>query len=132
MPLSNPSGGTIPAGAIVMWHGTIANIPKGWVICDGTHSTPNLIAKFVQGVATAGTNPGATGGEATHVLSIPEMPSHKHQLKEYAEKEASSGTKDIVYSLADFKDSGLIGNTGGGGAHENKPPFYDIAFIMKS
>ena len=55
-----------PAGMIVMWAGTIATIPSGWVICDGNNGTPNLLARFVKGVATAATNPGTTGGATTH------------------------------------------------------------------
>ncbi|MDV2988580.1 MAG: hypothetical protein P3T54_00240 [Dehalogenimonas sp.] len=57
-----PTAETVPAGLILMWAGTLANIPSGYVLCDGNNSTPNLLARFVQGVATAATNPGATGG----------------------------------------------------------------------
>jgi len=91
----------VPSGLIAVWHGLIANIPSGWVICDGLNLTPNLLAKFVQGVATATTDPGATGGatskttgghthtnpatgaEATHTHSNPAMGSsgaHTHTV----------------------------------------------------
>lgn len=53
---------SVPSGLIALWHGTIATIPTGWVICDGNNSTPNLLNKFVRGVVTAATNPGTTGG----------------------------------------------------------------------
>ena len=36
--------GTVPAGGIIMWAGTIANIPTGWLICDGNNGTPNLLS----------------------------------------------------------------------------------------
>jgi hypothetical protein len=39
----------LPYGSIIMWHGTIANIPTGWALCDGTSGTPNLINRFVIG-----------------------------------------------------------------------------------
>ncbi len=55
-----------PTGVIVMWSGTIATIPSGWALCDGTGGTPNLVNSFVKGVATSVTNPGGTGGAATH------------------------------------------------------------------
>jgi hypothetical protein len=58
-------GGSLPAGLIVMWHGLLANIPSGWVLCDGQNGTPDLRSVFVKGAA-AGQNPGATGGSATH------------------------------------------------------------------
>jgi microcystin-dependent protein len=28
--------------------------------------------------------------------------------------------------------SGTTGSTGGGGAHENRPPYYALCYIMKS
>ena len=55
----------IPAGLIAVWAGLLADIPSGWVLCDGTLGTPDLRARFVKGAA-AGNNPGATGGAATH------------------------------------------------------------------
>lgn len=59
---------SVPKGFIGMWAGTIADIPSGWVICNGSNGTPNLIAVFIKGVATDTTDPGATGGgaAATH------------------------------------------------------------------
>lgn len=58
-------GASLPAGCILMWHGLLANIPSGFVLCDGQNGTPDLRDKFVKGAA-AGANPGATGGSATH------------------------------------------------------------------
>lgn len=39
----------IPIGCIVMWSGTIATVPSGWRLCDGTNNTPDLRDKFVIG-----------------------------------------------------------------------------------
>ncbi|MBA7618329.1 hypothetical protein ES703_25650 [subsurface metagenome] len=120
----------VASGLIAMWHGTIASIPSGWLICDGENSTPNLLTRFIEGVATAGTDPGATGGESTHILTIAEMPSHDH-----------SGSYGSVISFpnirAGLRGGGAAGTAaivaqGGGGGHENKPLFYDVAFLMKS
>lgn len=78
---------SVPSGLIGLWHGTIANIPASFVICDGNNSTPNLLTRFLEGVATAATNPGATGGAtakatAGHVHAGPSHthtgPSHQH------------------------------------------------------
>ena len=54
----------VPAGAIIMWHGLIANIPSGWVLCNGSNGTPDLRGQFVQGAAN-GVEAGATGGSNT-------------------------------------------------------------------
>jgi hypothetical protein len=62
---THPGGDGIPAGAIVLWSGLLANIPSGWALCDGTLGTPDLRSRFVKGTA-AGVDPGGTGGAATH------------------------------------------------------------------
>lgn len=40
-------GSGFPTGGIIMWSGTIATIPSGWFLCDGTNSTPDLRNKFI-------------------------------------------------------------------------------------
>jgi len=40
-------GNAFVAGMIMMWSGTIATIPSGWYLCDGTNSTPDLRNKFI-------------------------------------------------------------------------------------
>ena len=97
----------LPSGAIIMWHGTIANIPTGFVICDGNAGTPNLLASFVQGVATAATDPGATGGSTAKTTDT----------KANDQQEGSGGvavTGAHSHTITDIR-----------------PIFYDIAFIMK-
>ena len=42
-------GNAFIAGMIMMWSGTIATIPSGWVLCDGTNSTPDLRNRFIIG-----------------------------------------------------------------------------------
>lgn len=123
------AGGGLDSGLIVMWHGTIGNIPAGFVICDGNNSTPNLLRKFVQGVDTAGTNPGATGGSATHVLSVAELAAHTHLTTNI------SGGGVNVATRSDDKqapNASETSSTGSDSAHENEPEFYDLAFLMKT
>lgn len=47
--LARTTGERFPVGGIVMWSGTIANIPTGWFLCDGSNSTPDLRDKFIIG-----------------------------------------------------------------------------------
>ncbi len=47
----------VPRGAIIMWSGTLNNIPSGWALCDGTNGTPNLQGRFIVGASKfSGTN----------------------------------------------------------------------------
>lgn len=39
----------LPTGVITMWSGTIATIPSGWLLCDGTSGTPDLRNRFIIG-----------------------------------------------------------------------------------
>jgi hypothetical protein len=58
------SGTALPIGVIMLWAGTIANVPAGWRLCDGSGGTPNLAGRFVRG-ADASTQ-ATTGGAASH------------------------------------------------------------------
>lgn len=42
----------IPSGCIVMWSGSIATIPSGWYLCNGSNGTPDLRNKFIIGADT--------------------------------------------------------------------------------
>lgn len=57
----------IPTGVIVMWSGSIASIPSGWYLCDGTNGTPDLRNKFIIGANAddSGTAKTAITGAAT-------------------------------------------------------------------
>jgi len=65
----------IPAGIITMWSGTNADIPTGWVLCDGSNSTPDLRDRFVVGSGSAYTT-GNTGG--ANSVSTSASGSHNH------------------------------------------------------
>ena len=72
---------SFPAGGIIMWSGTVANIPSGWNLCDGTNGTPNLVNRFIVGSASdsGGTHDiGDTGGANSLTLTEAQLPSHTH------------------------------------------------------
>lgn len=74
------NGGGIPSGLIAMWSGSLASIPSGWSLCDGTGGTPNLLSRFAMGVPDALTDPGDTGGSSTATLAETNLPSHTHSI----------------------------------------------------
>lgn len=73
---------------------------------------------------------GATGGSATHTLTINEMPSHTHKQSGSASGINQDGNiLQIGYSgnLKEVADATL---TGGGQAHNNMPPYLAV-YIWK-
>lgn len=69
----------LPQGCIVMWSGTIDNIPQGFHICDGNNGTPNLLDRFILGVSSQ-EEPGGSGGSHLKTISTNQLPSHKHSF----------------------------------------------------
>ena len=67
----------IPSGVILLWSGASNNIPSGWVLCNGSNSTPDLRDRFVVGAAS-GYAVGAQGGATSVTLSTSQLPSHTH------------------------------------------------------
>lgn len=209
----------LPIGAIIMYGGTTA--PAGWKICDGTAhgvaalttllgsaNVPDLRNRFVVGVGSSYAR-GATGGEASHTLSIAEMPGHDHgsytntmnqnwshnhggatnaadrslshshgggtgwmaqnnihshgyNRGEVYSARFGQGTSvlDLQYSWNEYQTAGVdinhwhgispdgvdhlhginasdinhqhqIWGQGGGAAHENRPPYYALVYIIK-
>ena len=70
----------LPRGIILSFNSMTP--PLGWTLCNGLNGAPDLRGRFILGSgAGTGLTPriiNTTGGEETHTLTIPEMPSHNH------------------------------------------------------
>lgn len=63
--IKNDSSAVIVLGVIGMWLGTLANIPTGWTLCNGSGGTVDMRGRHLKITATPASS-GATGGSNTH------------------------------------------------------------------
>lgn len=107
-------------GMIMLWYGSIASIPSGWHICDGTMGTPDLRNKFVFGGGSA-SPPGTTGGEITHVHNFT-GDGHAHDI----------GAGDYIQAGADYKNvTTQVPAVGTTDFQVHLPPYHVLGYIMK-
>ena len=140
------AGEGIPTGGIILWSGSTASIPAGWYLCNGANGTPNLQDRFVVG-AGSGYAVGGTGGSKdaivvahTHTGSTNSTGAHTHTYSALASG-GSGGLGfggDIGTPTQTTSSSGAhshtvtINSTGSSGTNANLPPYYALAYIMKS
>ncbi|MDD3627652.1 MAG: hypothetical protein PHV06_10065 [bacterium] len=132
---------SVPIGTILPWAKDITGVPvlpEEFVECNGQTLSdpesplngqviPNLNGenRFLRGNSTSG----GIGGEEYHTLTINEMPAHNH----------SDHTPSISGNqFANGSKSGCVGSyfdvtsmKGGSQPHENRPPFYNVVWIMR-
>jgi hypothetical protein len=139
----------VPSGVIVMWSGIIASIPTGWALCNGANGTPDLRDRFIVGAGNIYT-PSNTGGSAdsivvahTHTASSSVTdPGHAHSYTAPASatSDATGVDTEIAATTASTTGSANTGitvsttvnSTGSSGTNANLPPYYALAYIMKT
>ena len=121
---------SMPIGSIIMFNGKAEEIPSGWVICDGTNGTPNLINKFIKGSNIAG----STGGASQVTLSVAQLPPHRHKVSKcwYGQSDNANDRQVIRWDESFDQNSQVwTGETGLGLPIDITPPYYTLIYIMK-
>jgi microcystin-dependent protein len=131
------------SGMIMLWSGSSASIPSGWLLCDGSSSTPDLRNRFVVGAgSTYAVN--ATGGSAdaivvAHTHSITDS-GHFHNNNAGVQAGGGGGVVSAPpqsvgagSTNTSTATTGIsINSTGSSGTNANLPPYYALCYIMKS
>ncbi len=147
------SSSSIPVG----WHlcdGTAHNSPALQAVL-GAATTPDLRDRFIVGAGTSYAV-GNTGGESTVTLGLTQIPNHDHGGSTgtdspdhthptaqftipYTNNQVGAGGIDAFYGISNSSGTGgasarhthAISAAGGSQAHENKPPYYALIYIIK-
>ncbi len=109
------------AGCIILWSGSVVNIPNGFVLCDGTNGTPDLRNRFIVG-AGAAYDPDDSGGADSQV--------HTFQTNPPAIGFSPLGDPDVdaIEVNRRLVLGPVLGTTD---SSDNKPLYYALALIMK-
>jgi hypothetical protein len=153
-------GNAFVAGMIMLWSGSSASIPSGWLLCDGTNSTPDLRNRFVVGAGSTYAV-GATGGSADAITV-----SHTHTYNGTTDSTSLTGRMNSAVNIGNVAASGIFtwiqqgrcdvqgslhysgyydidathnhtysgttASTGSSGTNANLPPYYALCYIMKA
>lgn len=142
-------GAAFVSGMIIMWSGSIASIPSGWLLCNGLSGTPDLRDRFIVGagstyaVAATGGSVNATLVSHTHTAtSSVSDPGHFHLYGGGTRVQAgndNSGPYVVgtsFYATQTVTTGVTVGTTisteGSSATNANLPPYYALCFIMKS
>ena len=160
------------SGMIILWSGTIASIPTGFVLCDGQNNTPDLRDKFIigarqdnSGVAKSNVEGSLTqtGGDKdavvvshdhtvnhNHGFTTGSDGAHTHQYQvrlsnrnldddEGNQTTNTTTTTNTTASAGSHSHSGTTNNSnpttsssGSSSSNANLPPYFALAYIMKT
>jgi microcystin-dependent protein len=150
---------TVPTGVISQFAGDAADVPTGWLLCDGstfsstTYSTlatlladkygthlgtdyylPNLKGKIPVGLDASQTEfdtLGETGGVKEVTLDVTQIPAHSHSGQiVFDTPPASTGTTGVqITGVGDSQPT--TGTAGGGLPHNNLQPYIVVNYIIK-
>ncbi len=154
-------GNAFVAGMIMMWSGTIATIPSGWLLCNGSSGTPDLRNRFIIGASvdnagvantsitgsntqTGGTKDAIVVSHTHTATSSVSDPGHTHTVPIVGGSQSGANIFPVHtnYTTRVDQNSGSavtgisvstsISTTGSSGTDQNLPPYYALAFIMKA
>lgn len=138
---------SVPSGLIAIWSGSTGTIPTGWVLCNGSNSTPDLRDRFVVGAGSSYAV-GDTGGSKdaivvshTHTAtSTVTDPGHNHTAQGTTAPPFQAGgnavfsptTVNTSTSTTGITVATSISTVGSSGTNANLPPYYALCYIMKT
>lgn len=140
------NGESIPLKCVLMFAGGSDEIPAGYWLCNnddvpGFGRVPDLRSRFVVGLDPRATDynaVGKTGGSASVLLTGAQsgLQDHDHPITDIESNNAGSSKNALKIENTNHLNTAVI-KTGKSGAksateaHENRPPYYTLAFIIR-
>ena len=144
----------VPSGAIAIWAGAEADIPSGWVLCNGLNNSPDLRSRFVVGAGSTYSK-GAYGGTdhlslsektvtvAGQALTAAHLPSHRHPYTDYYRNSGGYGGLSVGAGGPGGNHSGYNTTSATSDTHTHSisftgddvdimPKYWALCFLMKS
>ena len=134
----------IPVGGIILWSGSVASIPAGWLLCNGAYSTPNLADRFILGAGNLyAVN--AAGGSTDSIV-----PSHTHTATstDSGHTHLSAGINTMngtsaggggmqagantITTSSTANITTTVATAGVSPTNANMPPYYALCYIIKT
>lgn len=145
------------AGFVKMWSGRVDRIPEDYKLCNGdvvttaqypelayslgketeqSFALPDLRKRFIVGydnaVESGYNSMWETGGVEKVTLTVDQMPAHVHKIEFVDEKWGDNANSRPFPNPAG--SSGYSADTTSSGnseAHENRPPYFVLAYVIK-
>lgn len=122
---------SVPKGAVMAFN--LTECPKGWTMFGAASGRVIVGAGSGNGLTPRAV--GSTGGAETHVLSLAEIPRHRHDTTEAGDANSTfgiSGEKRARHgvSWAQFATS-FTDYAGDGQPHNNMPPFHTLLYCER-
>jgi len=111
----------LPSGVILLWYGSIASIPSGFILCNGANGTPDLRDKFLVGAGSA-YSVDDTGGNVQHTHTFT-GDGHLHSMDVGA---------NIATGIDFNQNTTTTPATGTTNNGSSLPPYHSLAYIMKT
>ncbi len=138
---------SVPSGGIIIWSGSQASIPTGWLLCNGASGTPDLRDRFVVGagstyaVAASGGSANAILVSHTHTFTGAALPTHFHGSgiatgggggPYYVANGSPEVNQVNTSAVSAGTPAGTNSTEGSSATNANLPPYYALCYIMKS
>ena len=112
---------------IIAWYGSTGSIPTGFVLCDGSNSTPDLRDRFIIGAGNSYAVD-ASGGSKDAVLV-----SHFHTTENFVGRSNYAEPRNFgVGTDGNLNSTGNTDTKGESGTDKNLPPYHALCYIMKT